>query len=283
MIVLRLLLAFFLGFVLAAPAQAAPPGFVSITPTKREITVNPGETRLVELTVESTLDQAISFELRVSDLIAGEHSLINEVTAPDTIFTLAPGQSLSVPIEIKMPATAYPGTRHGQISVVIKNQSANLGNAQAAVTTALNSLLFIRVPGEVKESGRLDRFGLLGGSPLLNAGERTGFYIAFHNDGNSYLNPYGLIKILNWRGRELGFAVIDPWYVLPGTTRIRDIPDLILPAGIYRATLDLNRGYDNVIDSKQIWFAVYPLWAKYLVAGIVVLLILAAIYRIIRV
>ncbi len=267
------------GFSLTNVAYAAVPAVISITPAKQEVVVNPGETKIITLSVASSLTQSVSLKFKIEDLIAGQNSLIGQVTVPTTTLILNPGQSLNLPIKITLPTTAYPGTRYGQIAVVIKGME--IAGNKAAVTTQLNSLLFIKIPGEVKESGRVTKFGLLNG--LLNVpGKNIGFYIVFTNDGNTYLNPYGLIKINNWRGQELGHAVIDPWYVLPDSTRIRDITDLTLPTGVYKATLELNRGYDDIVDANIIWFMVCPIWWRYIGLILAGLLVLIIGYRILK-
>ncbi|MBI2482366.1 MAG: hypothetical protein HYV76_02280 [Candidatus Vogelbacteria bacterium] len=269
-----------ISFGLFDLVEAAPPAVISITPAKQEVIINPGETKWINLTVINSLTQSVDFRLAVEDLVVEQNSLIENVTVPTTTLTLNPDQTIAVPIKVSVPTGAYPGTRHGQIAIVIKGTEA-VGN-KATITTQLNSLLFIKIPGQVKESGRVTRFGLLNG--LINIPtQNIGFYIAFTNDGNAYLNPYGLIKITNWRGQELGHAVIDPWYVLPNSTRIRDINDLILPTGLYQASLELNRGYGDLIDVKRIWFLVCPWWWRYILFGLSGLIVLIFGYRIIKV
>jgi hypothetical protein len=52
---------------------------------------------------------------------------------------------------------------------------------------------------------------------------------------------------------------IDPWAVLPGATRMREI-DMTEPLtpGYYTAHLELNRGYEDIIDERKVRFWVLP-------------------------
>lgn len=269
-----------LGIFFSFGSEAEANELITIAPAKQEVTINPGETKIINLTITSTLTTEVDFNLAVNDLVVGQNSLKEIVVLPTQIKTLTPGQSVNIPIEINVPAGAYPGSRYGQIAVIVKG-AGQAGEARAQITTQLNSLLFVRVPGDITELGQISKFGLLNG-PLVTLGQKTGFYITFTNQGTGYLNPYGLIKINNWRGRELGYAVIDPWYVLPSSSRTRDIADLILPTGLYRAELELNRGYDNIVDIKNVWFVVLPVWAQYLALGLGALLVFVFGYRIIK-
>ena len=64
--------------------------------------------------------------------------------------------------------------------------------------------------------------------------------------------------------------VVAPNFILPDSTRIREV---IAPAngfcGFYRATLKLNRGYDNIIDQRsKVLVVCYPNLGFSLLAGV---------------
>jgi hypothetical protein len=52
---------------------------------------------------------------------------------------------------------------------------------------------------------------------------------------------------------------IEPWYVFPASTRAREVlwPNRPL-FGWYRATLFLNKGYNNQIENSEVSFVAFP-------------------------
>ncbi|MEK7552690.1 MAG: hypothetical protein AAB505_01115, partial [Patescibacteria group bacterium] len=65
----------------------------------------------------------------------------------------------------------------------------------------------------------------------------------------------------------------DPWFVLPASTRLREIKlDQPLPVGWYRATLTLNRGYGDIVDERFLNLVIWS-WSTAL-AGLLLILVL---------
>ncbi len=79
-------------------------------------------------------------------------------------------------------------------------------------------------------------------------------------------------------GNEVGYVELDPWFVLPKSIRTRDITwesEFLL--GRYSITANINRGYDNHIDSQTIHIWVVP-W-QLLVTVFGVLFVIIFIFR----
>ena len=109
----------------------------------------------------------------------------------------------------------------------------------------MGALFFVKVHGEVKQSGKLNSLTFVANS--LN--------IEFQNDGDIYLNPYGIINVYEYYTRKLvSKLVVDPWFVLPRSTRTRSVLINGLDGGKYTAEITLNRGYENFIDNKFVNF-----------------------------
>jgi hypothetical protein len=185
------------------------------------------------------------------------YSLKPYLSTSQNQFTLTPGATQSITATIDLPAEVPPGSRY---AAVIFEQVPG-ASGQSTVANRLGGLLLVKVDGEVEEGGKLANFSY---SPV-----RNDFIISFANSGNVYLNPYGFIEVKSLFGRidEIG---VDPWFVLPGDERIREINWPQSRVGVYRATLVMNRGYDNIIDRSTVWIWQVP-W--YLTTAFIIVLL----------
>lgn len=254
---------------LLAGAQASNPGSFSLFPAKKELLMSPGQSETVVFTVVNNLGFDQEFEISVDDFSPStqdnsgvdigtgpvSNSLRDYVTIPERVVAIPAGGEARLSILINLPTNATPGSRHGAVLVSAETQSTG----QTKLVSRLGSLLFVKVTGEVVEEGELIGFDLIGSNvktqpPLM-------FEIQFENDGNSYLNPYGIIEIKNLFGGTKLILPVDPWFVLPDSERFREIA--VKDGwwwGFYRAELSLNRGYGDVIDFASTWFVVTPIW-----------------------
>ena len=81
----------------------------------------------------------------------------------------------------------------------------------------------------------------------------------FKNTGSIHLAPYGEIRIRNIFGEEVGYSELDPWFVLPNATRLREITwNREFLFGKYTATAYINRSYNDVVDEMSFTFWVLP-------------------------
>ena len=161
-------------------------------------------------------------------------------------------------VTISVPKNVPPGGRYAAILI-----SASPRQKSASATTIISrigSLLLVKVDGVVEENGQLSNFVFKDG----------GFWISYKNEGNIHLDPYGVIEIKSAIGgpasgwKEAGNLVetvqIDPWIILPGSTRSRPLTlSGELPDGKYVAKIMLNRGYKDIVDSKEFSFRLGPI------------------------
>jgi hypothetical protein len=116
-------------------------------------------------------------------------------------------------------------------------------------------LFFITVPGEFEKSGQVTDFSTVPKKSWYTKGPLN-FGVLFENTGSMHLNPYGSIRVQNIFGEEVGFIEIQPWFVLPKSLRLREVNwDRELLLGRYTITAEINRGYDDIIDTKvtHVW------------------------------
>jgi hypothetical protein len=257
-----------------------------LEPGKVELFVNPGDSIEKDINVTSRIAGATDFTVSTEDfvgsrekdqpvvLLGGDKSpySFKDNIQPDTSnFTLEAGQKATLAVKVVVPANAAPGGYYSAVIVSSKpHQSGNAG-VGTQVITRIGVLFFIRVNGPVTESGNIDDFRISDGNRqfgLLQNGPLT-FEALFNNTGTVYLVPSGTITIKNILGQEVAELPVDAYFSLPNSTRYRDIvwPQQFL-AGMYTATLTLNKGYGNAVDTRSITFWVIPWKYVGMVAGL---------------
>lgn len=286
------LLSFFGVFVFSSPAFAA--GDFVLTPSKVELQIKPGEQKVVTLTVVNRTGKLQDFKIDTEDFVGTRDpleplALLGESEAPLTLkdfiradadaIQLKDGESARILVRVSVPADAPPGSRHAALLLGATSPKfvSTLPTANATIVPRLGALFFVRVPGEVREEGGTTEFSVVDGAGLFQEGPVT-FRSLYENTGTVYENPYGEIRINNMLGEEVGVVRMDPWYVLPGALRSREVTwgasGLL---GRYTATLHMNRGYGNIIDERIITFWIIP-WP----VALIFLVALAMVFYVLR-
>lgn len=235
--------------------------FFAVTPTKVELVVTPGDTEVREITILNNLGTTATFRLVVEDytlnsgaktvsFLADESSpfsLKKYLTISDREFILLPGQSKKVLTEVYLPATTPIGSLHGAVLVEAEPDTGIVGATR--INSRVGVLFFVKVAGKVVERGGLKSFGAVGGPIQLGTLLPPTVFISYRNDGNTYVNPYGFIEVRNIFGQKVATEKVSPWFVLPQTTRVRDVSlNQNSLVGIYFLKLYQNRGYQDIVD-----------------------------------
>ena len=248
-----------------------------LSPGKFELVMDPGETRVVQLKVANRIGEEKIFEIDIEDVGTsadpdrpavllgdkeGPYTLRDYITIQQKRFPLQHAERAFIPVEISIPPDAEPGGRYGSVLVKTVTRKASDGTEGAAPSSAIISRIgawfLVTVTGEANEEGTLKAFSTRNEQTFYTEGPIT-FDLTYDNTGSIHLNPYGEIRIRNLLGDEVGFVEIEPWFVLPGSVRLRTVEwDREVLFGRYTATLKLNRGYDDVIDEAEITFWVLP-------------------------
>jgi hypothetical protein len=86
------------------------------------------------------------------------------------------------------------------------------------------------------------------------------------------------LRITNLLGEEVGWVELDPWFILPNSLRLREVTwDREWLFGRYTAMVNINRSYDDVIDTMEYTFWVLP-W-KVIAVVFSVLFIIIFLFR----
>ncbi len=248
-----------------------------IGPGKNEVRLNPGEQVTKILTVTNRYGKEMDFKIEIEDFTGSNNPqepliLLGQEKGPYSLkdflhpemmeFRLQHGDRISIPIVIDIPKDAQPGGLYGSIIVSTKpvankdSLDSTATNGNVTIVSRLASLFFVRVNGPVNEEGKLASFTA---DKSFYTQPEIVFKSLFVNNGNIYLNPYGLLRIENIIGTQVDETKIDPYFVMPGSVRQKDyLTKRSVMFGRYKATLQLNRGYENVVDEQSIYFWVLP-------------------------
>lgn len=272
------------------PAEGERGDFV-LGPGKTELWMDPGDKSFQNLHITNRLGKTMEFRIEIEDFIGtydpeetvkllGEerspYSLKDYLKPEITEFILEHGQRINLPIEISIPEDMEPGGLYGAVLVSASSPSVGPGagegeaQTQIKVITRLATLFFMRIKGDVLEEGFLKDF--ITPKNFYEKGP-INFQVLFENTGNVHLSPYGLIEIKNLLGKKIDEIGLDAWFAMPDSLRLRETKwEKGLLFGRYTATAKINRGYQDIIDEKAIYFWVIP-W-KIIGAGFIILVII---------
>lgn len=275
-----------LALILLAPvavfAQGAESQTLSVSPTLFEMQASRGQTWVSQLRVINVNDypitvypQAVNFaplgEDGRGDLIpvfeaeTQGQTLAEWITVPTDPIVIQPQATAEVQLQVKVPEDAAPGGHYAAVLVGTKPPTDGSDLSQVQTAQFVTSLFFVRVAGEVFESGDIREFSTEKG--IVQKPEAA-LYMRFENTGNVHVQPQGDIKIFNMWGKERGFIPINHQThfgnVLPqsirkfsftwkGDTAIYDI-------GRYKAVATLGYGEDGkkfVTSTTYFWVIPY--------------------------
>lgn len=233
---------------------------IVLSPAKVEISLDAGVQSVQYLNILNRMGQDAVFGVEVEDFAASEDpsevvaldktvsglesSLKKYITIDRSQFTLSHGEEARIPVTISLPKKIPSGGLYA--AVLISGAPLKNASGSARVVTRLGSMFFVKVNGSVKQSGL-----------FMDASFSSGqFKVFFKNDGDIYLDPYGIIDIYD-RSQNLVHTIkLDPWFVMPRSIRLRAVELKDLSAGSYTAKISVNRGYDNIVDVKDLDFTV---------------------------
>jgi hypothetical protein len=269
-----------------------------VGPGKVDLTLKPGETKVVQMTVTNRTGERRIFNLTTEDAAGstdintpivllgndrGPYSLKDYLSVPHVRFELGQNQRARIPVTISIPADAEPGGLYGSVLVDTVAIEADSGETtdtvpQSAIIARIGTLFFITVPGEVVKEGKLKDFATVPQKHFYQSGPIK-FGVYYENKGPIHLAPYGEIRITNMFGDEVDFVQLEPWFVLPQSQRLREVSwNREFLFGRYTATAQVNRSYDDVIDTMSYSFWVLP-W-KIVLAAFGAVFVIVFLFRV---
>ena len=204
----------------------------NVSPSRIELTINPGEKKNSYITVRNTHSQIpINIKAYVEDVINapdGEIDFLPPGTTPWSCaewiklkpdgFSLAPGQEQVVKLQVKVPPKARGGY-YGITFFELLIPSTKAGDIQASTALRIGAVVLIDIAGTTEHKAKLT---LLKGVNL----EKEGVTVSevscmIKNLGNLLIRPKGTIQILDIHQEEQEILELNPEKggILPGMSR----------------------------------------------------------------
>ncbi len=286
-------------------ASAADNGNGLKVETRKDATIQPGETKTLSINVTNVTGAAANFQVIINDFIAnpdesGNPALILDPTkyapshslkrfiAPPPVFSLQPGQEKSIAITIKVPANAAGGGYYGAVRFAPANTSSKPGT-QLSLSGSVGTLVLIKVPGNITEQMSIAGISVFSGnhsSNFFTTNKNLIVRVRFQNEGNIQESPFGKILVKDHNNKTLGApveinSVYPPGNVLPDSIRHFDVPIKTGSFGQYKVEGNFSYGASNQLLSAATTFYIIPA-SLILTFAIVVLLVAGAIFGIPR-
>jgi len=248
-----------------------------VGPAKVELEVSSGASKTVTLFVENRTGRDEIFEISFEDFSASQvegetvkllgnekskTSLKDSFFVEKKNFKLSHGDRLLLPVVVTVPGGASSGGKFGSVVVsatVAGNRVTQSSQAYTATTVLgrVATLFFVTVPGKNLSQGELISLKTKNEKKVFSESEIP-FRLEYRNTGNVSLNPYGFVEVKNIWGKVVAREALDPWYALPDSVRTRDTLVRGSFFGRYSATAQVNRGYEDIVDTQTFVFYVAP-------------------------
>ena len=289
----RVLLALFAIMTLCLLLYPGKSSALTLTPTRFEISGDPGETLSKEVMLINENDTAETYYASFSNFEAqGESGSPTFVDPKDDLGTwittdtspiyLAPHQQKVVPFKVVIPKDAEPG---GHFAVIFWG-TGPAGAGQVSIGAKTGVLVLLSVNGDVKEAAGLLNFNTEG-SKFWYKTLPVSFEYRFKNDGGDRIKPEGTITLRDtvFFPTEILDANPAEGNVLPNSTRKIKVDwlkyerpaDYVEPVsftkkfwsnvkyewknfavGLYSANFNVAYGLQNQHVKKTAFFFVFP-------------------------
>ncbi len=194
------------------------------------------------------------------------------ITFDKTNVSLAPGASDSIKFFVNVPSNANPGGRYGSLLFSTKAPEGTPETTALKVESAVNTLVLLRVTGNVTEAGNVVEFSTDG---LSDEGV-VEFDLRLANTGNVHFKPKGMVTVTNWLGSKVAEVELEGENVLPDS--IRKMSTAWEPQGTlfgkYTATVDGTFGSTNQQFTSSTSFSKYHFTTLLIILVIIILIIL---------
>ena len=256
---------------------------VTVTPPLFQLTIGPGEKWASTIKIVNNNSYDVTYYAQVMNFQAdGENGsskftpIIDE-TPEDRSMSLAQWIQISsdgipvashtsrdVPFTVDIPEGAEPGGHYAAILIGTQPPATTGGNTMK-VSSYVSSLLFVRIKGDVLESGRIREFST---DKALYQTPTANFTVRFENTGNTHLQPQGDIEIFNMWGKERGKLDINQksnfGNVLPKSIRKFNFSwqgeESVFDIGRYSAVVTLGYGDEGKQNASAVtYFWVVPI------------------------
>ena len=284
------------SFAPFAKAQQAQGGSgLSISPTVSQLTVKPGGSDNVKITLKNVTTDDVVAKAEVDDFtsnnVDGNPKIITNQTqtTPNSIrkfvtnldnVSLAKGEQKQVVLDVEVPKDTPAGAYYGIIRYrAVPSVLAQPGAGQVSLTASVGTIVLVTVPGNLREQVQAKGIhvyrGTREGTFFVRPPDKIG--ITIQNFGNGFEQPFGTIEVHNTFNKTVtSFAFNNPkelGNVLPNSSRtFTNSVKGINKIGRYTvlASVSYGNGSQVLTLKKEFWYI--PYWLV-----ITVVLVLAAL------
>jgi len=288
-----------LGRANAATAVPQGPGNgLRVAPVRKDLTVQPGTTGSVDITVTNVTGGAATFQAIINDFIAnpnesGNPAIILDPTkyapshslkrfvAPVSNFTLNPGEEKTITIKINVPANAAGGGYYGAVRFGPASADGTKGG-QLSLSGSVGTLVLVKVPGDIKEQLSIAGIGVYSGdstqsSNFFTSSKDLKVRVRFQNEGNIQEEPFGKLLVKDRHNKTIASYEVNntspPGNVLPNSIRRFDLAIKTGKFGQYK--IEGNFGYGSTGQLLSVATTIYIIPLSLIIAFIVVVVVLA--------
>lgn len=267
------LLAWF-GAIFPTPAQAwtveqhpdEVTGQVTISPTKYDLQMKPGETASPEIRVSNRTGKSQTIQFSVEDfegsldpsqatVFMGDEDSTwgarNWLEPELTSVVLSQGETLIFKTKVTVPKGAEPGGHYAVVFASTDTEATDEQGSAINITSRVGCLFLITVAGNIVEDGNL---GPLEAPAFAEYGP-VELGLVFNNTGNVHSKPSGHIVITNILGQTVADIPVNEWVVLPESSRRNLVEwDQHYLFGRYTAKAEIDYGDgQKVVVSESFW------------------------------
>ena len=300
---LSLLCVFGASSYAAADETASSSNGLKLSPVRTDVTIEPGQTKSVQITVTNVTNVQTSYAIQVNDFTAsGDESGQPQILLEDDQFapshslkrliasapgvTLQPGEDKVVSIPIAVPLNYKAGGYYGAIRFVPQD-----GNTEAdknvALSASVGSLVLVTVPGDITRNLQVASLYARhateqnqADSPrtVLFSNKNVEAVVRFENKGDVQEQPFGKITLKDWRGNVVTSYEINNQEprgnVLPSSIRKFSVPAEKLGSfGKYRLEGSFGYGEDGRLLTAATSIYVVPVWLVLTVVALIAALV----------
>lgn len=197
----------------AAPVRGAA---VSLSPLFFSYHLDPGATQGMDVAVSNpgTEPLELRFESDVypspgdGSPLPRSRSLEPWLYGPSQPLTLNPGETVSVPVQLRVPAEAAVGSYYGILAARVLRPSGGI-----AVAGRVAAVVLVNVGSPLDSSGRIVSLDLERAESEWRANVR------YENTGNAHFVPSGTLRLRSWPAGVRQEVTLSAPPILPGTTR----------------------------------------------------------------
>ena len=266
---------------------------LSAIPPRLDITIKPGEVITKELKIrnESKIERIITtsskdfivtdnegtpIQLDDVDESANRWAASSWIHLSPSNFKIKPGETKSLMITIIAPDDALAGGHYSMVLHSPKNESI-LTETGSFIETNVGTLVYITVPGDIKEDARVTEFS----APGFSEYGPIPFKTIVANLSDIHITPAGSIAITNWLGGKTADLPLNLTNIFPNTSReFQNILSRKWLFGRYTATINAGYGTTGQALAATIFFWVIP-WRLIILITVALLLVLV-IYTLVR-